>query len=200
MLAVLIWGASALVGRLGGGDEAVGAEPVQATDTNLAEEPSAVASPSSCRAADVDLDVVVIPAEPTVGDEVAVELTLVNSGEQPCLLDAGPAAIAATVTSGSDTVWSSAHCATDGEERLLLDTGTEHVATVRWPGTRSTADCAPGQPVAGAGTYRVTVGLEDAERSATFTLRPAAAPVDEESEDEDPADDLGIDPEHAPAD
>lgn len=200
VLAVAVWGVSALVGRLGGGAAAAGVEAVETTATDVDEEPTPAASPGDCRADDVDLDVVVAPAAPMAGAEVTFDLTLVNSGDQPCLLDAGPAAIAATVTSGSDTVWSSTHCAADGGDHLLLDTGTEHVTTVRWPGTRSTEDCAPNQPVAGAGTYRVTVVHDGAQLSESFTLQPAAAPVDEESEDEDPAGDLGIDPDDAPAD
>lgn len=197
MLALIIWGVSALVGRLGGGDAA--AEPAATTAADLSEEPAPAASPGDCRAADIDVDLVVTPAAPVAGSAVAFDLTLVNSGDQPCLLDAGPTAIAVTLTSGSDTVWSSTHCATEGEDHLLLDTGTEHVTTVRWPGTRSTADCAPDQPDAGAGTYRVTVDHDGAERSASFTLQPAAALADEEA-DEDPAGDLGIDPDDAPAD
>ena len=172
LLAAVVWGVMQLVGRLGADDGAAADTPATTSPTTDAPAPQD-ADPEACLAVDVDIDLVLDPESPTAGSPVDFGLTLVNSGEMPCLLDVAPDALVATVTSGSDTVWTSAHCAGDVEDALLLDTGAEHATTVRWSGSRSAADCPGGQPMAGAGTYRVTVGIggpSEGDENTVFTL------------------------------
>ncbi|MEE6281999.1 hypothetical protein [Georgenia sunbinii] len=196
LIAGIVWAVMAVASRLGG--EATAEPAAEATEAAAADgeaggagDESAGAgdeSPAACRSADVDVELGLDPPAPTAGSGVDLDLRLLNSGDEPCLLDAGPASLVATVTSGNDTVWTTAHCADDAEEQLLLDAGTEHAATVSWPGTRSATGCGDDQPAAGPGSYRVTVGLGGettaADESATFTIGPAAEPSGEPEDDQ----------------
>src|SRR5699024_5656564 len=107
-----------------------------------------------CDASTLEADLLLDPPTPSAGAAVSFQLTLRNDGQQPCLLDAGPASLAASVRSGGDAVWSSAHCAGDAAEELLLDAGSETSVTVAWDGRRSAEGCPGDQPQVAAGTYR----------------------------------------------
>lgn len=156
LLAAVAWGVSAFLGR--GADatpEPAGAEVDAPTPT---EEPSP-GRVGACTAADLEADVALETASTAAGTGTSFQVTVRNTGTGPCLVDAGPASLAATVASGSDTVWSSAHCAGDATKELLLDADAETAVTVRWDGRRSVEGCPAEQPFAEAGTYRVALEL-----------------------------------------
>ena len=167
-MAAVAWGVSALLGRDAG---ALPPPAAEAATTPPTEEPSP-GHVGECTAADLEADVALGSATAAVGSGTSFEVTVRNAGTGPCLADAGPATLAATVASGSDTVWSSVHCAGDATKELLLDTGAETVVTVAWDGRRSAEGCPAEQPFAGAGTYRVTLELagEPLGTREVFTL------------------------------
>lgn len=115
----------------------------------------------ACAADNLSLDASADPSSPAAGAPVTFELIVRNEGQMPCLLEAGPAELVVAVTSGSDPVWSSAHCA-DGTNELLLDVEAHYTIPVRWNGQRSVEGCAGGQAFAAAGTYRAAVVLNGA--------------------------------------
>lgn len=162
VVAGVAWGVSAL---LGGRDSVPEAAAAEVAPPPAEPSPGHVAV---CSAEDLTADVAV---EPT-GSGARVEVSVRNSGEVPCLVEAGPGTLVAEVVSGTDPVWSSRHCAGEASEELLLDAGTTTPVTVDWDGHRSAEGCPGDQPQAGPGTYRVTVAL-DGEALGTaevFTL------------------------------
>lgn len=165
VVAAVVWGVTALLGGAGGGaqaDTTGNQNPPAATPTDGASTVEPAPSPGQvlpCGAAGMDAELAIDPPEPSAGTAVSFQVTLRNTGPAPCLVDAGPANLVASVSSGQDAVWSSAHCAGDEGRELLLDTGAEHTATVRWAGSRSATGCPGGQPPAGSGTYRVAIEL-----------------------------------------
>ncbi|WP_299278524.1 hypothetical protein [uncultured Georgenia sp.] len=176
LLAGVTWGVTLLLGR---GDAADAAPAADGADQPTAEATPTAQEPASgevvpCLAQDVDTVLVLDPPAPAPGSAVRFRVTLRNTGEQPCLLDAGPASLVASVTSGSDPVWSSAHCADDATYELLLDTGAESAVTVTWNGRRSAEGCPGDQRAAAAGTYRVSLSLAGEplgpERGRVFTV------------------------------
>ncbi|PYF99552.1 hypothetical protein SAMN05216184_10664 [Georgenia satyanarayanai] len=167
VVAGVVWGVTTL---LGGRDAAADAPPEPAAAEEVAT-PSPPPSPGHvavCAAEDVTAEVVVEPA----GTGVSVEMSMRNTGEVPCLVDVGPGTLVAEVGSGTDAVWSSAHCAGEATEELLLDTGSATPVTVSWDGHRSAEGCPGDQPQVGPGTYRLAVALDGAPLgdAEVFTL------------------------------
>ncbi|WP_154792830.1 hypothetical protein [Occultella kanbiaonis] len=146
------------------GTSAEGAEPTPAdgaTDaaTGTPDE-DALSNPVSCVPAAVGLTLTPAAASTAAGSGLGVAVEIVNAGQVACLLDVGAGALTLEVYSGEDRVWSTQDCpAVAAEVPVLLDTGAVQSASFTWPGTRSAAGCPGGQPVAGAGTYRLVLGL-----------------------------------------
>lgn len=177
ILAVVL-GIRALVAR---GSEEVAASPAtEPAATGSATAPASAPAtaeatgspddPAACAAADLEVGLVLDPGAPSAGSAVDFEVSLINTAQLPCLLETGAEALVATVTSGEDEIWSSAHCAEEREERLLLDAGGQHTMTLRWPGTRSAPGCGENQPEVRAGTYRVAVEGGAETTSVVFSL------------------------------
>ena len=173
VLGGIAWGVSALLSGDG--------EPANAAPQPTEAQPTQAATPTpepptgevvACGASDLSATVRT-PPSPQVGATLAFEVTVRNEGAAPCLLDAGPASLVASVTSGSDPVWSSAHCSQDSRE-LLLDIGARYTVQLPWDARRSAEGCEGDRPWAGAGTYRLVLAIGEepvgAENGTVFTL------------------------------
>lgn len=173
LVAGAVWGVSVLLGGRGSAGAAAPATTAAADGTETTEAPSS-GEVVPCVAENMATTLVLEPTTPAVGAGVRFQVNLRNSGELPCLVDAGPASLVAAVSSGADPVWSSAHCADDATHELLLDAGAETAVTVSWNGRRSAPGCPGDQREAAAGTYRVTLSLGgeplDPERGRVFTV------------------------------
>lgn len=102
------------------------------------------------------------------GVDPAFEITVTNSGSEPCLVDAGDGHREVVVTSGEDRVWSSRDCAPPeaAARTLLLAGGQSDVTQLTWARERSAAGCTSGLPEPGEGTYSVTVSMGGATSPA----------------------------------
>lgn len=155
VVALVVWGGSVLWGAVSpAADDTPPGSPTPAASSTPSTTPTPQ-QPQDCRAADLDVEISLASTDVTIGEGTGIQVRLRNDGA-PCLFEAGPPQLVATITSGDDTVWRSDHCGSDAT-RLLLDTGVEHDTTMRWAGRRSVAGCPGDQPVAGAGTYRLIV-------------------------------------------
>lgn len=175
LVGAVAWGVTAFLGRGQGAspDAAAAADDAPSNDTTT-EEPPSPGEVVACDAAVLDTSLALDPEAPAPGAGVKFLVTLTNTGAEPCLLDAGPATLVASVSSGSDAVWRSDHCPGDAVTELLLDAGAETSVAVPWDGRRSADGCSGDQRQAGTGTYRVAVTLdgEPVERGAgrVFTV------------------------------
>ncbi len=102
----------------------------------------------------------------------AFTFAVTNAGAA-CTLDVGSGALVVTVTSGSDRIWSSADCAGEQPEHmLLLDAGAQHQETVTWDRTRSDEACTQGLPAPRPGTYQAVATFHGTQTgAAVFELR-----------------------------
>ncbi|WP_256699690.1 hypothetical protein [Actinomyces oris] len=97
------------------------------------------------------------PESVGVGAGATFSISLVNSGQAPCLIDVGSQTLGVRVSSGSQQVWDSLTCPVGQTERaLLLPAGKGAEVTVTWNGNAATSDCAaataaPASPAASAG-------------------------------------------------
>jgi hypothetical protein len=151
-------------------------------------DPNAAAAP--CAPEDLDVDLVADRVEVSPGEPGGFTVTLRNEGDVQCLVDAPRRNLAVTVYEGqvgetsAERAWSSADCADQEEERLLLlGPGDVDVTNVNWSDSRSAPGCEPGQPRPSAGEYTAQVTLVDVEGVASDAVRltytvpePSASP------------------------
>lgn len=153
----VVQGVPLLMDRFGPDDSEAATEPAE-DPTGPDEE--ALANPVACQADAVSLELGLASSEISAGSRVDVPITITNTGQVPCLLDVGNASLQVVVTSGEDTVWTTAQCPAGRDERqLLLATGAVEETVISWSGRRSAADCPNDTREARAGTYRVQVSL-----------------------------------------
>lgn len=99
------------------------------------------------------------------GVEPVLVLTLENTGEDPCRVNAGTSRMVYEVTSGSDTVFDSRHCQAGSEDAVVtLEPGQERSARLTWNRVRTAEGCAEAGDEAQPGYYRLVTSL--GERTA----------------------------------
>ena len=113
------------------------------------------------------------PESVSVGAGAPFSISLVNSGQAPCLIDVGSQALGVRVSSGSQQVWDSVTCPVGQTEKaLLLPAGKGADVTVTWNGNAATSDCAaanaaPASPASPAGASASSTPSATASSSAS---------------------------------
>ncbi|WP_028050538.1 hypothetical protein [Cellulomonas sp. URHD0024] len=172
---LVVW----ITGR-GGGDEPT---PAALTTTTAATRPAAhptVTTPAPSTSPsqepggvpDCDADMLALAMTATAetfgpGVKPTFDVTITNTGDETCLVNAGETGREIVITSGDDRVWDSRDCIVDGTQTrdLLLAAAAVDSTELTWDRVRSAPSCPPNLPAPGPGTY-----------SAQFTLAGAAAP------------------------
>lgn len=187
LLAGIGLGVGALVGALTPDGQVPSRTADSVTDREIGDPDrpptdAELANPVDCRPRALSMDLALPGGAARAGDQSAFEVTVVNTGQVPCLLDLGGEQLSLTVVSGDDTIWDSRHCGGTGSRRILLDVGDEDARSLTWPGTRSAEGCPGGAATAKAGSYRAVAtlvvpaaeGVEPtvvAESEQSFTVR-----------------------------
>lgn len=158
----LLW--RLLTGVLGGDDTlepqaraTPSASPTASTAASATPTPTPSATPEACADDVLEVQATAETADVPPGARTPFTLSVRNTGTAPCVRALGQGAVELVVTSGDDRVWSSDDCAPGGTvEQVVLAPGEASTARATWSGTRSAPGCPRDQPVAPAGTYRVT--------------------------------------------
>ena len=139
-------------------------------------DPNSAAAP--CEADDLDVVLAADRQTVTPGVPVGFTMSLRNEGAVQCLVEAPKHGLAVTVYQGevgepgAERVWSSADCADQDEERLLLlGPGDVDTTEVSWSDSRSVPGCESGQPRLTAGEYTAQVTLADIEGVSSDVVR-----------------------------
>lgn len=141
-----------------GSDEPEAAPSATAESTGPSEEE--LANPETCRSTALALTVAPENTTAPAGAGVQVPITITNEGKVQCLIDVGNANLQMVITSGDDTVWTTAQCpANPQEHQVLLAPGASEQDAITWSGNRSAEGCPQDAQVAGPGTYRIEVTL-----------------------------------------
>ncbi len=160
---LIVW----LTGRGGDGE----ATPAALTTTSAAPvvappAPSATATKEPGGISDCDASTLTLAMTATAetfgaGQDPAFDVTITNTGSEPCLVDAGEASREIVITSGDDRVWSNRDCIVAGTESrdLLLPGGGADATQLAWNRVRSAPGCPPDLPAPGAGTYSAQLTL-----------------------------------------
>lgn len=168
LIALLWWAGQLLAGLVR--DSFAQQQAVAAAEAAASASATAQPEPCAVGALEVSLDA----GDTRVGAGLDFGLTITNTGEDACLVDAGATSLVVTVTSGADTVWSTAHCGSAEPNPLLLGPGDATTRTVPWGGQRSAPGCGAVAGNAQAGTYSVATWLADKEvpgAEAVFRVR-----------------------------
>ncbi|KQT02080.1 hypothetical protein [Cellulomonas sp. Leaf395] len=159
IVAVVVW---LLVGRDSGEDPAG-----QGSTSSAPVEPEPTATPTDsdgvadCAPTALALAMTPDAASFAPGVSATFTVAVTNTGEEPCLVDAGEAQREIVITSGTDRVWSNRDCIVPGTETrtLLLAGGGTDTTPFAWNRIRSAEGCPPDLPAPGAGTYSAQLNL-----------------------------------------
>jgi hypothetical protein len=163
------------------GDEADPSAPPATTEAAVQETAPPTAIPTEATAADgaactaeqITVEPVTDKIEYAAGEQPQLSVTLTNTGENICVLNAGTKAQVFTIQSGDDVYWSSTHCQVDpidAEVSLAPDTPISSTVPIVWDRTRSSPDtCGGGREAAPAGgaSYHLAVTVDGFESATT---------------------------------
>lgn len=92
------------------------------------------------------------------------KLSLINGSSATCVVKVTPANFTLTIRSGSDRIWTSAHCATAVKPISTKVAAEDAVEwSMAWNGRRSAKDCKNRPEIPRAGTYIATAKLDGAK-------------------------------------
>ena len=133
----------------------------------------------ACEPADIELIPVTDKDSYNAGEQPLLSMTIVNTGTEPCMINAGSDVQEYRITSGSDPIWNSKDCQQNPVTTpIVLEPGIEHGQTTPsfpWGRIRSTPEtCDEERPqvTAGGATYRLKVllGSIESEDDKPFLL------------------------------
>ena len=129
----------------------------------------------ACAARDVVATLTPVAREFAPGEQVGFQLTVVNTGDLDCTFDVGGGKLVIRVKTGSDRVWTSAHCAARLAQESsiqMLRRGVPYTTTVVWDRRRSSPGCDQPRAKAPAGDYAVQAqGSGVRTPKSTFALK-----------------------------
>lgn len=123
------------------------------TPTETPTTPAAPPAPTACAAESLSASLAGY-ATVKAGGTQPFKLTLTSQADADCLFDAKVGTLELAVSSGTDRIWTTEHCAKllPGKT-LTLTKGTPVELSIDWPVKRSAAGCKTTKDVLGAGTY-----------------------------------------------
>ncbi|KRC60883.1 hypothetical protein ASE14_07935 [Agromyces sp. Root81] len=160
-------------GGEGGAGASPSTEPTSAPETtSIPTEPTA-ADGDPCAPEKVVVEAITDKSSYEPGEQPQLSVTITNVGKNVCVLNAGTAAQVFTITSGTETYWTSTDCqvdAIDAEVSLTPGTPVSSSVPIIWDRTRSTPETCSGAREtvpAGGASYHLAVtvdGFESAEQ------------------------------------
>jgi cytoskeletal protein RodZ len=149
-------------------------EQTPTTDPPATPDPSATLA--VCTSGDVSVTAETDKTSYSAGEKPKLSITLVNEGDEPCVMNVGTARQSFVIESGTDTWWRSTDCQTKSSDQIVqLEPGAT-VSTVEpltWDRTRSSVDtCKGDRPRALPGYYNLIVAIGGIESEGRqFRLR-----------------------------
>jgi cytoskeletal protein RodZ len=138
--------------------------------------PSASASGTpACKDSQITVTASTDAASYAVGSTPRLRMRIQNTSQTACKRDVGAAQNELVITSGSARVWSSDDCNEGGAAQVVtLKPDQSYSVSVTWLGRVSKKGCPADQPLAEAGTYKLTGRNGDVTSDpATFALTAA---------------------------
>ena len=152
-------------------------DEVYAISRDATPAPKKVSNVKDCSAKDLSLDLSSASQSVPVGGSLEFTAKIVHDGSDSCLVDGSDAGRVLTITSGQQTVYTSALCATDSR-MLLMAKGDKDIQQLKWNADSNAAltECTDEAdwPRVNAGTYVAQLSLKDHPKvksdPVTFTV------------------------------
>ncbi|WP_454049748.1 hypothetical protein [Cellulomonas sp. Marseille-Q8402] len=157
VVVLLVLGVRALLPS--GDEDGDAAPPPTTSETPAPEDEDTSTGTPACDPASLSVALAADATTYPAGALPTFTLTLTNTGDAACLVDAGEAQRQILVTSGSDRIWASTDCAAADPLQLLLAPDQADERQVQWDRVRSAEGCATGQAEALPGTYQAVLTL-----------------------------------------
>lgn len=125
----------------------------------------AAADGAGCTPEQIVVEAVTDKTEYAAGEQPNLSLTITNTGQNSCVLNAGTATQVFTVSSGDEPYWTSTDCQVDPvDTEVLLEPNSPVSSSVPiiWDRTRSSVDTCDGgreAVTAGGASYHLTVAV-----------------------------------------
>lgn len=150
----------------------VSTTPTETPSTTPSETPSPTPTgPVACDQTNTDLALAGYQ-KVKQGGKQPFKVALTNSSSQNCVLDVKAASFELTVTSGTDRIWSTAHCAKwVPAKKQTLKPKKAYEFSMEWPLQRSADGCKTTKDVLRPGTYVATAIFADGLKARqVFTI------------------------------
>ncbi|MEA9984912.1 hypothetical protein [Subtercola sp. RTI3] len=158
--------------------------PATAAAPDPAATPAAPAATSTadgsaaCAAGNITVTAVTDSNSYSAGSQPKLSFTIVNTGADPCTINAGTSKQIYTITSGTEVYWKSTDCQTDASDTAAMLAPGQTVSSTpfAWNRARSSpSTCgasAPASVPAGGASYHLTVSVDGiaSAASAQFLL------------------------------
>ncbi|MCI1934952.1 MAG: hypothetical protein LKJ44_05285 [Bifidobacteriaceae bacterium] len=189
-LITLTWGVVRGVASVGGAVENY-MHRDELTALNRKEVPRTLLNKgiSDCTAEQISVALSTSSSSVTSGGTLKFTAEIAHSGNTSCLVDGSDASRVLTISSGDETIWTSALCST-GARLLLMSEGDKDIQTLTWDTTASGSKCGKkASTPAAAGTYRAKLTMRDLPgvESKEITFKVVAAPETSDDSDSDDA-------------
>lgn len=134
------------------------ASPSATEASSAAPSGSATATPGGqCADSAITVTASTDAASYAVGATPRLRMRIENTSGSACTRDVGAAENELVITSGDARVWSSDDCTPGGDPNVVtLQPGQSYSVSVTWLGRLSQKGCPADQPLAEAGTYKLT--------------------------------------------
>lgn len=177
IIALIVFCVYSLGRGIGAVNTMVHHDEVYAISRDATPAPKKVSNVKDCSASDVTLQLSAASQSVPVGGSLEFTAKIVHDGSDSCLVDGSDAGRVLTITSGQQTVYTSALCATDSR-MLLMAKGDKDIQQLKWNADSNAAltECTDEAdwPRVNAGTYVAQLSLKDHPKvksdPVTFTV------------------------------
>ncbi|WP_231601784.1 hypothetical protein [Salinibacterium sp. NG253] len=157
-------------------DTATTSPSASETDPSAAESSTPAATDASgaviCDPAKLTLEAITDDSSYSEDQNPQLSFSIKSTMTEPCVIEAGSDIQEFVITSGSDEIWNSQHCQTEGEPATItLQPGVSvQSSSIEWDRTRSATDtCESDRPVvtADGASYHLEVSVGDITSEST---------------------------------
>lgn len=178
IIALIVFCVYSLGRGIGAVNSMIHHDEVYAISRDATPAPKKTSGVKDCSAKDLSLDLSSASQSVPVGGALEFTAKIVHDGSDSCLVDGSDAGRVLTITSGQQTVYTSALCATDSR-MLLMAKGDKDIQQLKWNADSNAAltECTDEAdwPRVNAGTYVAQLSLKDHPKvksdPVTFTVQ-----------------------------
>lgn len=178
LLALIVFCVYSIGRGIGAVNTLIHHDDVYAISRATTPTPKSTSSVKDCTGKDLTLELSAKSQSVAVGGTLEFTARIIHEGSGSCLVDGSDAGRVLTITSGQETIYKSAVCASPKSRMLLMAKGDKDEQTLSWNtdfnATLTECTDEAGWPKVNAGTYTAQIALKDEPKAVsdpvTFTV------------------------------